>query len=411
MKDGKKIGVRLPPFDYTGLKLLSISGFKKMIEQEISRIKNLPVVERVKQKWAGLIERSTDSGLWMEDSVVFMKNIGEAKKKKLVEAGVVTVRDMSNLSDDAIIAVSNVTKIQKKTLTNFRAIAKEAEQGISPYPKSYDYVEGQSNPYKFRYGEEWEKEIVKVRRSGLTRVVCVTDLKEHIESTTKNAFKGTEFETTYRWSHDALKQMTDDDCKAWMKEKKIWHRWIKPELECNDFISVYDETKEKTVTSRHYKDRPVGDSPEMMPLDASLNWDIDCSLCMHVLLTSHLENENPLKFRKDNPGQISKAIIKLYHPETGVVPNSKRIVEDCERIVKSAMTIVKAGGGIVPGLCNRNGHRNKNTTGRKYWPRKRSDQVIATMDDLGIFKEVQAIAMEQIEAETALFNSFQVPIN
>ena len=155
----------------------------------------------------------------------------------------------------------------------------------------------------------------------------------------------------------------------------------------------------------------MGDSPEMMPLDASLNWDIDCSLYMHVLWTSHLENTNPLKFCKDNPGQISKAILKLYHPETGIVPSSKRIVEDCERIVKSAMTIVKAGGGIVPGLCNRNGHRNKATVGRKYWPRKGGDQVIATMDDLGIFKEVQAIAMEQIEAETALFNSFQVPIN
>ena len=71
------------------------------------------------------------------------------------------------------------------------------------------------------------------------------------------------------------------------------------------------------------------------------------------------------------------------------------------------MTIVKAGGGIVPGLCNRNGHRNKATVGRKYWPRKKSDQVIATMDDLRIFKAVQVIAMEQIEAETGLFNSFQ----
>ena len=53
LKNGIKIGIRLPVFDYTGLKMLSISAFKKMIQQEVDRIKNLPIVERIKQKWAG----------------------------------------------------------------------------------------------------------------------------------------------------------------------------------------------------------------------------------------------------------------------------------------------------------------------------------------------------------------------
>ena len=96
-----------------------------------------------------MIERSSDSGLWLEDSVICMKNIGEAKNKKLVDVGVVTVNDMSKLTDDLIISISNRTTISKKLLTKFRVTAKEAEKGSSPYPKSYNYVEGQSNPYKY----------------------------------------------------------------------------------------------------------------------------------------------------------------------------------------------------------------------------------------------------------------------
>ena len=64
------------------------------------------------------------------------------------------------------------------------------------------------------------------------------------------------------------------------------------------------------------------------------------------------------------------------------------------RVLSSLNTIVKAGGKIVPSLVNRNGHRNQHNSGRKYYPRK-TDQVIANMDDMGIFKETQQIAIEE----------------
>ena len=141
-----------------------------------------------------------------------------------------------------------------------------------------------------------------------------------------------------------------------------------------------------------------------MPLDASLNCDIDCALNMHALLTADLPNDRPDKFRKDTPMRISQAITQLCHPVTGVVPTSRRIVQDCNRILTSAVAIVEAGGKIVPGLVNRNGHRNRpESDGRKYHPRKHN-QVIKTMDELGIFKSVQKIAMESIEAEAERFN-------
>ena len=108
----------------------------------------------------------------------------------------------------------------------------------------------------------------------------------------------------------------------------------------------------------------MGNQPEFMPMDVvSLNWDIDCSLNMHILLTTHLPASHPKKYRKDTPLCISKAIMKLCHPETGVlIQCSKRIVQDCNHVLNSTIKIlVEAGGRIlVPGLVNcSNGHRNK----------------------------------------------------
>ena len=40
-----------------------------MIQQEIQRVINLPVIERVGQKWAGLHQRPSGS-IWMNDSVM-----------------------------------------------------------------------------------------------------------------------------------------------------------------------------------------------------------------------------------------------------------------------------------------------------------------------------------------------------
>ena len=61
--------------------------------------------------------------------------------------------------------------------------------------------------------------------------------------------------------------------------------------------------------------------------------------------------------------------MQLYDPKRGVVPSSRGIIEDCEQVLQSAYTIVEAGGKIVPGLVNRNGHRKTSGVGRKYWPR------------------------------------------
>ena len=367
------------------------------------RVRLLTVIERISQKWAGS-EKRPEGSLWLNDKVTELKKIGPAKAIKLNSAGINTILDVKGLNEETMKVVSRVSGIGKKTLQDLQQQSQAAVPGDSPYPIAFDWTQGNTNPYLACYGASWREEIKKVSRSGLTRVKCVTELIIHIDTTTKNAYKDTPYKNDYYWAHDALSQMCDDDAIEWMKKEGYYARWITPEMKCNEFIKVYDEEKKVELTSRRYKHRPVGNQPELMPLDASLNRDIDCSFDMHVLLTAHLKRDDPRKFRKDTPKNISKAILKLYDPVTGVVPRPKRILEDCWRVISSLKTIVEAGGKIVPGLVNRNGHRNKVNQGRKYYPRKK-DQVIATMTEMGIFSDVQKIAMEQFAEETLNFNS------
>ena len=76
----------------------------------------------------------------------------------------------------------------------------------------------------------------------------------------KAAFKGTTHEADWYFYHNALSQITVASTVCWMKDKNIYKRWLIPQNGCN----------EGTV----YKEQPVGNSPEFMPLDNLLNQDI-----------------------------------------------------------------------------------------------------------------------------------------
>ena len=399
-KDGNEKGYRLDIFDYSCLNILSIPKYEALIRAEIARVLSLSPTDQVKQKWVGWEERPKGS-IWMDDSVDRLKGIGLARLAKLESIELKTVKDIANLDDHRLKEIQKMTGIGVACLKTYREEAKTASAGTSCYPKPFDWIKGNSNPYQARYGVKWRELIKKNSRSGLTRVRCVKELVEHIDSVTKKAFENTPYKDNYYWAHDSLKQMTEATCVQWMKDEGYYDRWIKPELECNDVVVTNVDGKVKKTTT--YKGRPVGDQPELMPLDASLNWDIDCSLDMHVLLTSHLERDHPMKFRKDTPKRISEAIHKIYDPINGVAPSSKRIVEDVKRVLTSIKAIVEAGGKVVPGLVNRNGHRRKETAGRKYYPKKKT-QVIKTMTQWGIFKDVQKIALQQAKDERAIFD-------
>ena len=104
-----------------------------------------------------------------------------------------------------------------------------------------------------------------------------------------------------------------------------------------------------------------------MPLDNSLNNDIQSSLSLHCAITAHLDDKDERKFSLATPKGIVSGTNRIYGNKHGNVPSSTRIVQDCRKAIRAFHDVYMHGGGLVPGLANRNGHRNyavgRNTSG------------------------------------------------
>jgi len=82
--------------------------------------------------------------------------------------------------------------------------------------------------------------------------------------------------------HNTLSLMTAKATVTWMKEKGIYKRWLLP-------LGINKGTV--------FENRVIGNLPEMMPMDVSLNKDVDDAVSFHVSLTYNLSNEDPKFFR------------------------------------------------------------------------------------------------------------------
>ena len=183
---------------------------------------------------------------------------------------------------------------------------------------------------------------------------CIRELVQHIHDFSNETFKGTVHENDWFFYHDALVTLTAKSTVAWMKQKGYYSRWLIPQLGLNG----------GTV----YVHRPVGNRPEWMPLDNSLNNDIQMSLSLHCAITAHLEDDDIRKFSFRTPSTIVSGVKRIYNNPIGSnVPSSKRIMQDCKKALTAFGLVYEHGGGMVPGLANRNGHRNlaegRNTSG------------------------------------------------
>jgi hypothetical protein len=396
-------------FNYSGKTIIGLSKYRSDVNAEIDRVKHLSPAKLKTQKWVGIRKRPRGS-LYENDLLREVKGISKSMEMKINNCGIMNVMEFSIIPEEDIREVAKALKTTQAKVTAWIEDCKNAEAGTSPFPQYYDYVQGHDNPYLARYGKEnWRREINKSSHSGLNGTVCVTELIRHMEKHTKAAYAGTEYKNSYMWSHDSLTQMTDAACRQWMRKIGVWKRWVKPELGLNDSIPFVNKNGETEITTR-YKKRPVGDQPELMPHDSSLNYDVDRSLSLHVMMTSHLDDSDPLKMSKRTPSEIVKCIDKLCHPVTGVVPKPERIVQDVKKVPNCLIEIIKHGGLIVPGLVNRNGHRAKGANKGRTYNSPRKDQRIQTLDEIGIFPEVQEVAKEFIQGKELKFDQRKLDI-
>ena len=105
----------------------------------------------------------------------------------------------------------------------------------------------------------------------MSKFFCITDLTRFMIREAENLMKGSVHEDDFFIVHDALVFMTAKEAIGWMKEKNYFHRWLLPMNGLQDGTPYYG--------------RPVGNSPEFMPLDNSLNRDILHCLRFHYVLS------------------------------------------------------------------------------------------------------------------------------
>ena len=55
----------------------------------------------------------------------------------------------------------------------------------------------------------------------------------------------------------------------------------------------------------------------------------------HVTLTSYLSKYDPKLILGTTPKSLYSTYCRLYHPETGLIPNSERIMQDIKPVLVS----------------------------------------------------------------------------
>ena len=163
--------------------------------------------------------------------------------------------------------------------------------------------------------------------------------------------KGTMHENTWMVYHDALSLMTANKTKEWMRQKNYLRRWILPS---DDLYDNLPQVKAK------YKQNPVGNSPEFMPWDAHLNQDVHASHDLHCATTQHLSEEDRRKFSGSTPKRMWFSYKRLLDPDTGIVPSSRRIVQDVTCVLASMRMVRDAEGCIIDETSvSRSGRRHE----------------------------------------------------
>ena len=136
----------------------------------------------------------------------------------------------------------------------------------------------------------------------MPKTICITDYIEHLIRATDKVFEGTTHENDWLFFHDALSLMTAKDTVKWMKQqqfkgKSYYDRWILPCLGLHQ-----DEEGLK-----RYHCSPVGNSPENIPMDETLNRDTHTAVNRHVAWTAALPIDDERKFDLSTPLHATRA--------------------------------------------------------------------------------------------------------
>jgi hypothetical protein len=240
--------------------------------------------------------------------------------------------------------IEDVTRNAKLPINKLNIIKNTVNTNVinSLAPAEVDYRLC-ADPYLAKYGPD--RRIDEIKKSvTLSANVCITEMVKHIYDESELLFRGTPNENDWWFWHDALSLMTAKETVLWMKENGYYSRWLLPEL---DLYQDYPEVK------RRYDGRPIGDTPEGMPLDNNLNQDLHTDVERQVAATLMLGEDDERKFSTSTPNRLTDAYLRVWE---SVGPTPQRIVQDVLKVGPSWEDIWNNKGGYIQNV-SRDGKR------------------------------------------------------
>ncbi|OQR86050.1 hypothetical protein ACHHYP_20518 [Achlya hypogyna] len=334
LQSGEVVGCRCEPYSYTNKWLLNVHEWDVAVEAEIAHIRALPGDA---SEWVTDKRCLATSGIYTNDSVTVMPGVGAKLADRSLNVGLSTVGDLALLSNVDIDSVALASKgVSTRRLFTLRSTARLATIGTY-VDVSVDHRQAR-NPYLSRYGASWEMKIAN--SPALSKFASVKSLIHHIVKASQHIMEGTKYHDNGYWYHDALPQLRARCTMEWLAATNLLDRWVRPELDLN----------KGTV----FAGRPVGNSPELMPWDSSLNKDLKDQLKRHVMFTYGFNSDDPRKFSKATPQSIEDAVRRLLLPSDDPAvgaPSGRHIVEDVVKCTgRNLLAIIDADGAVVHGL-------------------------------------------------------------
>eukprot|EP00940_MAST-03C_sp_MAST-3C-sp2_P002550 g2550.t1 len=293
-------------------------------------------------------EKPRKNDFYSNDRLTYLTTRKTAEK--LEAAGIHTIANLRGIRQSDIAMCAKQSGITAARIRSLQKRARGCLRGSAPQVVDHRQAD---NPYKSLYGSSWR---MKVSRK--IHKICVTHLVEHMITESRRIIGSDDF---YIY-HDALTMMTSAKCKQWMSEKGYWKHWLLPVNGLNDDI-------------KGYGCRPVGNSPELMPLDCSLFADLKNAIIRHISVTANLRKEDPRKFSLTTPKRAYRAFMRVLDPTLGVnsrgelvqkyrnqaafgTPSRARICEDINKCYgkrkdgkpNHLFRIRDALGVVVPGI-------------------------------------------------------------
>ena len=142
--------------------------------------------------------RSNDGKVYDDGPILCLPGIGSTTYERIIECEphIITIKDLKES-----------TNTDPKTIRGINKFIQSVNQA-SPSLCSYPIIDHHqvNNPYLFRYGETWEKELKK--SAAMSPYVSITDPIMYMCNEPQRVMRGTEYEHEWYFYYDIVNFLT-----------------------------------------------------------------------------------------------------------------------------------------------------------------------------------------------------------